>query len=74
MGGVTGVKDFDDAHGRAASRTQQPLGRCWVVSIVVVVHSLSGFDMEKCSRFGEVLGALSVSEEAVMPDAVEAVR
>jgi len=66
---VTRLKGFDDAHGCAADGTDQPVGRRGVIG--VVVGSWSGFDSEQCSGFGEVLSALAVGKEAVVPDAVK---
>ena len=64
---MTGLEDFDDAHGSATRGTEQPVGR----SGVVVVGVLRGFDAEELSGFDQVLGALPVGKQAVVSNAVE---
>ena len=70
---MTGLEDFDDAHGSATRGTEQPVGRSGVVSVVVVVGVLRGFDAEEFSGFDQVLGALPVGKQAVVSNAVEPV-
>ncbi len=67
---MTGLEDFDDAHGSATSGTEQPVR--WDV-VVVVVRVLMGFNAEELTGFDEVLSALPVGKEAVVSDAMEVV-
>ncbi len=70
---MTGLEDFDDAHGSATSGTEQPVGRSGVVVVVVVVGVLRGINAEELSNFDQVLGALPVGKQAVVSNAVEPV-
>ncbi len=69
---MTGLEDFDDAHGSTTRGTEQPVGRSGVVG-VVVVGVLRGFDAEEFSGFDQVLSALPVGKQAVVSNAVEPV-
>ena len=70
---MSGLEDFDDAHGSATSGTEQPVGRSGVVVVVVVVGVLRGINAEELSNFDQVLGALPVGKQAVVSNAVEPV-
>ena len=73
------LEGLDDEHARAAARTWAWMhGRgldCRIgFTAQIVVGGIDGLHTQQSAGFGEVLLALSVGEQAVVADAVQAFR
>ena len=73
---LSGCEGLDDDHGPAASRARMWRGS--VVGLVLVVVCVFGvlgrLGMEEFTGASQVLGAPAIGEEAVVSDAMEALR
>jgi len=70
------IKGFNDLHAAAAARARRWFvvgGAQLVVFIVVAIHRRRGHS-EQASAEYELVGAMAVGQEAVVPNAMEAIR
>jgi hypothetical protein len=70
------IEYFDDLHAAAAAWTRRRLmvGTAWAIVIIVMAIRRGRGHIEQASTERELVGAMGVSEEAVVANAMEAVR
>jgi hypothetical protein len=72
----TALEDLDDDHAAAATRTRagERLGLVGLGAVGIPGLGLCRRHVEQAARSGDVVGARTAGEQAVVTDAVEALR
>src|SRR5439155_8366053 len=73
---VCSVEALDDLHSTAAARARWQFGCCCGLCLLIVIGAIrfGGWNIEERSTQHELVGAMAVSKQAVVANAVEPVR